>query len=277
MTDLAAHGIEVTLPAGWEGRVFRRPLAGEVARGRGRRRARAAGGDHQRGACTSSTIALPLGIGDFASGAVDKLGSDDVLIVLFEYDAGERRHSRCSRRAGPPAHAHGRRLQPQRLQRADPRPGRRAEVLPRPGPRVLPLRGDRLVRRAGSELVKRVNEVLATLTIEPLDATGTTPTDDHAADDRRTPTTDVADHRRADHDDRAHHRRRPPRPTGGDDAVSVLAGPFAIAAVLLAVGGAAKAVRPARHRAGAERGRACGSRASSRRASSCASAARSKS
>ena len=33
-----------------------------------------------------STIALPPGLGDFASGAVDKLGPDDALIVLFEYD-----------------------------------------------------------------------------------------------------------------------------------------------------------------------------------------------
>ena len=31
MTDLAAHGIEVTLPAGWEGRLFKRPSAGDVA------------------------------------------------------------------------------------------------------------------------------------------------------------------------------------------------------------------------------------------------------
>ena len=28
----------------------------------------------------------PAGVGDFASGAVDKLGNDDIFIVLFEYD-----------------------------------------------------------------------------------------------------------------------------------------------------------------------------------------------
>ena len=87
------------------------------------------------------------------------------------------------------------------------------------------------------QLVKRVNDVLGTLTIEPLDATANTtpstttaPPGGGAADDRG------AHHRRADLDARAHHddgrgcRRR--------GAVSVLAGPFAIAAVLLAVGGA---------------------------------------
>jgi hypothetical protein len=32
-----------------------------------------------------ATIALPPGVGDFASGAVDHLGHHDALIVLFEY------------------------------------------------------------------------------------------------------------------------------------------------------------------------------------------------
>jgi uncharacterized surface protein with fasciclin (FAS1) repeats len=34
-----------------------------------------------------ATIALPKGVGDFASGAVERLGANDALIVLFEYDA----------------------------------------------------------------------------------------------------------------------------------------------------------------------------------------------
>ena len=34
-----------------------------------------------------STIALPPDVGDFASGAVDQLHADDVLVILFEYDA----------------------------------------------------------------------------------------------------------------------------------------------------------------------------------------------
>ncbi len=85
MTDLTAHGIEVTLPPGWEGRVFRRPTDGEVSI------AAADGPPAPYGETTHavvhvSTIALPPGIGDFASGAVDKLGPDDALIVLFEYD-----------------------------------------------------------------------------------------------------------------------------------------------------------------------------------------------
>jgi hypothetical protein len=85
VTDLTAHGIEVTLPPGWEGRVFRRPTDGEVSI------AAADGPPAPYGETTHavvhvSTIALPPGIGDFASGAVDRLGPDDALIVLFEYD-----------------------------------------------------------------------------------------------------------------------------------------------------------------------------------------------
>ena len=86
MTDLSAHGISVTVPSGWEGRVFRRPAAGEVM-------ATAADGPPAPpGEITNavvhvSTIALPPDAGDFASGAVDRLGPDDALVVVFEYDA----------------------------------------------------------------------------------------------------------------------------------------------------------------------------------------------
>ena len=86
MTELAAHGIGVTLPPGWEGRVFKRPAAGEVgvsaADG-----APAAPGETTNAVVHVATIALPIGVGDFASGAVDQLGPDDALIVLFEHDA----------------------------------------------------------------------------------------------------------------------------------------------------------------------------------------------
>jgi cell division septation protein DedD len=85
MTDLAAHGIEVTLPAGWEGRVFKRPLAGEVGASAADG-APAAAGETTNAVVHVATIPLPAGTGDFASGAVDQLGRDDVLIVLFEYD-----------------------------------------------------------------------------------------------------------------------------------------------------------------------------------------------
>jgi len=85
VTELSAHGISVTVPSGWEGRVFRRPASGEIT-------ATAADGPPAPpGEITSavvhvSTIALPPDAGDFASGAVDRLGPDDALVVVFEYD-----------------------------------------------------------------------------------------------------------------------------------------------------------------------------------------------
>jgi len=85
VTDLDNLGIRVNLPRGWEGRVFRRPAAGEVA-------AEAADGPAAPPGQTTNavvhvaTISLPPGVGDFASGAVENLGALDALIVLFEYD-----------------------------------------------------------------------------------------------------------------------------------------------------------------------------------------------
>jgi uncharacterized surface protein with fasciclin (FAS1) repeats len=84
VTDLNAHGISVTLPAGWEGRVFRRPAAGEVTAAADGPPAPA--GETTHAVVQVSTIALPPDAGDFASGAVDRLGTEDALVVLFEYD-----------------------------------------------------------------------------------------------------------------------------------------------------------------------------------------------
>jgi hypothetical protein len=86
MTDLVAHGLAVSLPSGWEGRVFRRPAAGEVYAS-GADGAPAPHGETTHAVMHAATIALPPGVGDFASGAVDRLGPDDALVVLFEYDA----------------------------------------------------------------------------------------------------------------------------------------------------------------------------------------------
>src|SRR5882762_6241071 len=84
MATLEAHGLSVTLPPGFEGRVFRRPASGEVS-------AQAAdgppapSGETTHAVVHASTIPLPADTGDFASGAVDRLGADDMLVVVFEF------------------------------------------------------------------------------------------------------------------------------------------------------------------------------------------------
>jgi uncharacterized surface protein with fasciclin (FAS1) repeats len=65
--------------------VFRRPGAGEVAASADDG-APAAPGETTNTIVHVSTIPLPPGTADFASDAVEHLGADDVLVVLFEYD-----------------------------------------------------------------------------------------------------------------------------------------------------------------------------------------------
>jgi hypothetical protein len=84
VTDLGAHGIEVTLPSGWEGRVFRRPAAGDLS-ATSAEGAPAAPGEVTYAVVHVATIPLPPGTADFASGAVERLGHEDALVVLFEY------------------------------------------------------------------------------------------------------------------------------------------------------------------------------------------------
>jgi hypothetical protein len=70
MPQLRAHGIEATLPGGFEGRIFVRPrTAGEIP----------------RPVAQFSTFALPPGTGDFGGGAVGSMARGDIFAVLFEY------------------------------------------------------------------------------------------------------------------------------------------------------------------------------------------------
>jgi hypothetical protein len=90
-TTVAAYGIEAGLPPGWEGRITRRAQPSVAA-------ARVAGAPAAEGVGPEGTPAerpqpiahlanfpLPEDRGDFGSGAVDVMGSGDVLVVLFEY------------------------------------------------------------------------------------------------------------------------------------------------------------------------------------------------
>jgi hypothetical protein len=173
VTDLVAHGIEVALPTGWEGRLFRRPTAGEVAsKAAGIEGAPAAPAETTNAVLHASTIALPPGIGDFASGAVDQLGGDDVLVVLFEYDSSSV-GTPLFQHAGIPRILSADEFSPNVMQRAIPGQAGVQKFFHEQG------RAFCLYVVIGSfprrqQLVQRVNQVLAALTIEPLDASAQT-------------------------------------------------------------------------------------------------------
>ena len=76
---LQSHGIETDLPAGWEGRIGVRTQPTAATRAIGEVDERPHPVVHL------ANFALPEQRGDFGSGAVDLMGADDVLVVLFEY------------------------------------------------------------------------------------------------------------------------------------------------------------------------------------------------
>jgi hypothetical protein len=145
--------------------VFRRPAFGEVA-------ASAADGPPAPPAevpntiLHAATIPLPPDTGDFASGVVDQLGGDDVLVVLFEYDAGSA-HTTLFAHAGVPRVLRADDFSPTVLQRVI-RGQAGVQYFAQEAGRAFCLYvvlGAYAKRKA---LVDRVNALLATLVIQPL-------------------------------------------------------------------------------------------------------------
>ncbi len=71
MPSLAAHGLAVGLPVGWEGRIQRRAATGAVER--------------NRAVVHLANFALPEERDDFGGGVTPAMRSADVFVVLFEY------------------------------------------------------------------------------------------------------------------------------------------------------------------------------------------------
>jgi hypothetical protein len=71
MTVLNAQGIEVTLPAGWEGVIGRSVELDD--------------GAVRRVVAHFASFPLPTERGDFGGGAVERMGPQDALVVLFEF------------------------------------------------------------------------------------------------------------------------------------------------------------------------------------------------
>jgi hypothetical protein len=86
MPPLQAHGIDVALPAGWDGRISVRDdgapyQAFSVAAG-----ATPVATLRSRPVAHFANFGLPADRGDFGSGAVELMGDQDVFVVLFEHE-----------------------------------------------------------------------------------------------------------------------------------------------------------------------------------------------
>jgi hypothetical protein len=67
---IAAMGLAVTPPPGWEAAIYRRP---------------AVPGEQTYPVLHAATVALPAGRGDYGSGLVELLGRDDVFVSVLEF------------------------------------------------------------------------------------------------------------------------------------------------------------------------------------------------
>ncbi len=114
MAALAAHGVEVDLPSGWDGRIARRHTAPVEAR----TAAAAAGGTATPPPAIAqvATFSLPREVGDFGSGAVELMRRDDLFVSLVEFDR-DSLGTALFARTGLPTRLRPNDFDPQALQR----------------------------------------------------------------------------------------------------------------------------------------------------------------
>ena len=74
---LSSQGIDVDVPQGWDGEIYRRP-GGFETQG-------AAVGEETKPVLHIGNFPLPTQRGDYGSGAVEIMKADEILIVLFEF------------------------------------------------------------------------------------------------------------------------------------------------------------------------------------------------
>lgn len=86
MEKLTRSGLEIELPDGWDGRIYRRQAEAEAV---------------TRRALHAANFALPANLGDYAVGAIERMQTGDVLVVLLEFDPDSAGHG-LFRNAGLP-------------------------------------------------------------------------------------------------------------------------------------------------------------------------------
>ena len=83
MADLSGQGVAVRSPPGWDGRIYRRREEGERITGAPVEPGGASVTTHS--VLHAANFPLPDQRGDFGSGAVEIMGAEDVLVILFEF------------------------------------------------------------------------------------------------------------------------------------------------------------------------------------------------
>jgi hypothetical protein len=114
MAAVSAHGIDVGLPAGWDGRItVRADGAGESAIAASGTRVATL---RSHPVVHLASFGLPAARGDFGSGAVELMGDRDVFVVLFEYEP-EATDTALFRSQGIPTTLTARSFEPATLRR----------------------------------------------------------------------------------------------------------------------------------------------------------------
>jgi hypothetical protein len=141
---LSRYGIEIDLPRGWEGRIYRRPEGRPILH--------------------AGNFQLPAEDGDFGTGAVSAMGDGGVFFVLAEYDPEAGGSGLFSHR-GVPGRLEPSEASPRALIRA--LPGRRGIQ------RFFTVRGRAFClylvaaeRPSAARLVDEANRVLRSVSIE---------------------------------------------------------------------------------------------------------------
>lgn len=151
-----AAGIELGVPSGWDAEIYQREA--EFA-------PQAGGSGVSRPVVHLGTFPLPPARGDFGSGAVEIMGSDDLLVVLFEYGPESASTALFSKRGIPRVAAAD--FGPNNMQR--PIAGQSgAQYFFNQSGRAFCLYVALGAHARRNELVPEVNQVLAGLRIDPL-------------------------------------------------------------------------------------------------------------
>jgi hypothetical protein len=87
---LAGAGLEADVPSGWDARIYSRPLAApevlpEPQASPFHRRVEASGGT---ASLHAASFALPLGDGDFGTGATSSMPAAGAFVAVLEYEVG---------------------------------------------------------------------------------------------------------------------------------------------------------------------------------------------